>query len=390
MRKHLIIITVAFIISTILLSSCGALSFQLRNFKQVKSTYTSSISNNEPINFVVKNNRMLAQATINGEPDTVLLDTGDSQGLTYFHNLSKKTDDYSKLKLQSAHKKSIVYAKMDTVNVQFYYFHNTLKLDICVNYDNPCGNAISDYPVLGNDAIFAFQFTNSKMSLSFTDQKISYYKYNDDTSFNMTGYKPMKCDFSWKQNVLYVYPIIGGVEYKCLFDTGNNKYILLQNKGKKVQKRDGDIILEGAFGVATSGIAEAGEMIVRPDETVTLGDEDFKATVMYIPDIVVGNIGMQFIQRFDWFYDRVKNVLYYKPRDVEENKFNIDQPYKVLATNDGLMIVSRIVDDKNTLRFGDIITSVNGEKITAKNICHYNELLNNTQDWNQFEIEIIH
>jgi len=83
-------------------------------------------------------------------------------------------------------------------------------------------------------------------------------------------------------------------------------------------------------------------------------------------------------------------VLYYKPRDVEENKFNIDQPYRVLATNDGLMIVSRIVDDKNTLRFGDIITSVNGEKITAENICHYNELLNNTQDWNQFEIEIIH
>jgi hypothetical protein len=41
------------------------------------------------------------------------------------------------LKQQSAHKKSIVYAKMDTVNVQFYYFHNTLKFDICINYDNP-------------------------------------------------------------------------------------------------------------------------------------------------------------------------------------------------------------------------------------------------------------
>ena len=99
---------------------------------------------------------------------------------------------------------------------------------------------------------------------------------------------------------------------------------------------------------------------------------------------------MQFIQRFDWFYDRVKNDLYYKPRDVEENQFNIDQPYRVLATNDGLMIVSRIVDDKNTLKFGDIITSVNGEKITAENICYYNELLNNTLDWNQLEIEINH
>lgn len=389
MKKYLIIITVALIVS-ILLSSCGAMSFQLRNFKKVKGTYTRSISNKEPIDFVVKNNRMLAQATINGEPDTVLLDTGDSQGLTFFHNLSEKTDDYSMLKQQSAHKKSIVYAKMDTVNVQFYYFHNTLKFDICINYDNPCGQPISDYPVLGNDAIFAFQFTNSKMSLNFTNQKISYYKYDDDSSFNLSGYKPMKCEYSWRQNVLYVYPVIGGVEYKCLFDTGNNKYILLQNKGKKTQKREGDIILEGAFGVATSGIAEADEMIVRPDETVTIGDEDFKATVMYIPDIVVSNMGMQFIQRFDWFYDRVKNDLYYKPRDVEENQFNIDQPYRVLVTNDGLMIVSRIVDDKNTLKFGDIITSVNGEKITAENICYYNELLNNTLDWNQLEIEINH
>jgi len=99
-------------------------------------------------------------------------------------------------------------------------------------------------------------------------------------------------------------------------------------------------------------------------------------------------MGLKFISRFDWYFD--KGQLYYKPRDVENPEYQIESPYRIIATDKGIMVIMKVVDDKNILRFGDIITSVNGVEITNENICHYNELLNNTQDWNQFEIEIIH
>ena len=37
---------------------------------------------------------------------------------------------------------------------------------------------------------------------------------------------------------------------------------------------------------------------------------------------------------------------------------------------------------------GTIIKSVNGEAITAENICDYKKKLNNTADWSKLELEV--
>ena len=98
-------------------------------------------------------------------------------------------------------------------------------------------------------------------------------------------------------------------------------------------------------------------------------------------------MGLKFISRFDWYMEN--GQLYYKPRDVENPEYQIVSPYRIIATDKGLMVIMRVVDDNNILRFGDIITSVNGEKITSENICHYNDILNKTKDWSNFDLVVI-
>ena len=81
--------------------------------------------------------------------------------------------------------------------------------------------------------------------------------------------------------------------------------------------------------------------------------------------------------------------MYYKPCDIENVDYQIKSPYRLVATDKGLMVIMKVVDEKNTLNFGDIITAVNGVEITKENICYYNKLLNNTMDWSVLEIGLL-
>lgn len=44
----------------------------------------------------------------------------------------------------------------------------------------------------------------------------------------MTQYLPVKCKF--ESDLLFIYPTINGVEYECVFDTGNGLGILILQK----------------------------------------------------------------------------------------------------------------------------------------------------------------
>ena len=54
----------------------------------------------------------------------------------------------------------------------------------------------------------------------------------------------------------------------------------------------------------------------------------------------------------------------------------------------GLKILTRRIDGNEKIKVGDQIISVNGEKITEENICHYYDLLKEAKDWSGFEIEV--
>lgn len=387
MKKSLIIIAIATM--SVLVKSCNTAKFYFRHSNLARKERVSSVSGqgHGPFDFEVKNNRMLTVIDIDGRSDTVFIDSGFNGAIAECHPKSELTPEYSRIKMTGALKRSKVYMKIDTVNAKFLWHHHDIRYDICLNFDSPCDIPIAGRPLMGTKMLFAFDFGYCKVAINFSDQKISYYRY-DDSTFCLDGYKPMRCKL--KRKNIYVYPVINGKECKCIFDTGNgNACFILNEKDSGFEKRANDIVYEGAIGSTVNGVINSGEYHVRKEETIKLGDNEFIAPVLYTSENKNNNIGLRFISQFDWFYDDSNpDVIYYKPREVQHFDFQETGPYKLQASEDGLMIITRIVDERNTFEFGDIIKSVNGEEITGDNICHYVELLNNSKDWSGFKIEV--
>lgn len=389
MKKHLIIIALA--LTALLMSSCSNQRFAIKNMELLES---ASVSRNKPhdnISFVIKYDRILAETKVNGKPDTVYVDTGYNGELLQTHPMSDLTDDYMKVAILGAHKVAKIYEKVDTVRYSFLWDHLGIKMNLCLDMNYVCGKFFSTYPLLGFKAILPDN-EQTRMNLNFSEGKIKYYT-NDNTKFDLTGYKPIKCKFDWRTHRFFVYPKINGLEYKCLFDTGNVGYISIKKDKERnlkykrnARRKDGDIVCEGSWGIAITGVDNDGKFYIRNNDKVQLGDDEFKATVCYSNSINDHNMGLKFISRFDWYMEN--GQLYYKPRNVEDPEYQIESPYRIIATDKGLMVIMRVVDDKNFLQFGDIITSVNGEKITSENICHYYELLNKTKDWSNLVLVV--
>ena len=83
--------------------------------------------------------------------------------------------------------------------------------------------------------------------------------------------------------------------------------------------------------------------------------------------------------------------MYAKPRVIEDVS---DKPFEMpfryaLSTHDGsLKVITRLIDGNEIFKVGDQIVSVNGEKITEENICHYYDLLTESKDWSGFDIKV--
>lgn len=387
MKKILIIIAIATM--SVLVTSCSTAKFYFRYSNLARKERVSSMGGqgHGPFDFELKNNRMLAVIDMDGRSDTVFIDSGFNGAIAECHPKSELTPEYSRIKMTGALKRSKVYMKIDTVNAKFLWHHHDIRYDICLNFDSPCDIPIAGRPLMGAKMLFAFDFEHNKVAIDFSNQKISYYRYNDST-FCLDGYKSMRCKI--RRRCIYVYPVINGKECKCIFDTGNGSAcFILNEKDNGFEKREDDIVYEGTIGHTVDGVINSGEYYVRREETIKLGENEFVAPVLYTSEHKYNNVGLRFISQFDWFYDDSNpGVIYYKPREVQHFDFQETGPYKLQASEDGLMIITRIVDERNTFEFGDIIKSVNGEEITGDNICHYVELLNNSKDWSGFKIEV--
>ena len=80
--------------------------------------------------------------------------------------------------------------------------------------------------------------------------------------------------------------------------------------------------------------------------------------------------------------------MYARPHKTDSTKPFKKKPY-VLSTVDGtLKILTRLIDGNEKYKVGDQIVSVNGEKITEENICHYYDLLTENKDWSGFDVRV--
>jgi hypothetical protein len=234
--------------------------------------------------------------------------------------------------------------------------------------------------------IIGFQGLNLiRYKIDFTNNLM--YELPDSLIIDTTEFIPIKCEY--KMNVLWVYPRINGVEYECIFDTGNGAAaFLLQDEERIDSPREEDYIFEGSYGQAVGGYTDKQTFVWANQERLSLAGADKETEVLYVKSVSSNNMGLRAISKYDWIIStRGGNLkMYARPHSTDVVKPFEAPAYRVSTADGTLKILNRLIDGNEKYKVGDQIISVNGEKITEENICHYYDLLTENKDWSGLEI----
>jgi len=371
------------------MTSCGTVGLLIHTAKIFNDN--SSFSTNstyDTIHFVVSNkNQMLLKAEINGKSDTVMYDTGVNSLALLMYTPSTKPEGmkFYNHRVSGADKRSKI--KVTTLPV-------TIKTDMVVSEGVGYANLSPEPPVCQKESslsahnIIGFQGLNLiRYMVDFTNNQM--YEIPDSLSIDTTEFIPIKCKLY--RDVLWVYPRINGVEYECIFDTGNGAAaFLLKDEHRVDSPGEKDYVFEGSFGQAIGGHTDKQTFVLADQERLSLASVDKETEVMYVKSLAHNNMGLKAISKYDWIISsRGGNLkMYARPHSTDVVKPFEASAYRVSTADGTLRILTRLLDGNEKFKVGDQIISVNGERITEENICHYYDLLTENKDWSGFEIRV--
>ena len=371
------------------MTSCGTVGLLIHTAKIFNDN--SSFSTNstyDTIHFVVSNkNQMLLKAEINGKSDTVMYDTGVNSFALLMYTPSTKPEGmkFYNHRVSGADKRSKI--KVTTLPV-------TIKTDMVVSEGVGFANLGPEPPVCQKESslslhnIIGFQGLNLiRYKIDFTNNQM--YEIRDSLSIDTTEFIPVKCKLY--RDVLWVYPRINGVEYECIFDTGNGAAaFLLKDEHRVDSPGEKDYVFEGSFGQAIGGHTEKQTFVLADQERLSLASVDKETEVMYVKSLAHNNMGLKAILKYDWIISsRGGNLrMYARPHTTDVVKPFEASAYRVSTADGTLKILTRLINGNERFNVGDQIISVNGERITEENICHYYDLLTESKDWSGFEIGV--
>ncbi|MDO5316603.1 MAG: hypothetical protein Q4F82_10945 [bacterium] len=375
------------------MTSCGTVGLLIHTAKIFNDN--SSFSTNsmyDTIHFVVSNkNQMLFKAEINGKSDTVMYDTGVNSFALLMYTPSTKPEGmkFYNHRVSGADKKSKI--KVTTLPV-------TIKTDMVVSEGVGFANLGPEPPVCQKESSLSVHNIIGFQGLNLIRYKIDFannmmYELPDSLPDSLiidtTEFIPVKCEY--KMNVLWVYPRINGVEYECIFDTGNGAAaFLLQDEQRVGNPLENDYVFEGSYGQAIGGHTDKQTFVLADQERLSLASVDKETEVMYVKSLAHNNMGLKAISKYDWIISSMGGNLkmYARPHTTDVVKPFEAPAYRVSTADGTLKILNRLIDGNEKYKVGDQIISVNGEKITEENICHYYELLTENKDWSGFEIRV--
>ena len=369
-------------------ASCqsGNIEYFKQAFKLSKQNRLSIRVSHDSVAFVLKDNKLLFVADVNGEKDTVQLDLGYNAPMGKLVSSTERPDlQYNEATVTTLEKSTKLHMALDTVNYAFgnftaHAYCDFIQVDSIIPYcDAEPG---FDYPLVGS---FGLLKSYHYLGLNFTDN-VMVMDQVFEKDIDLTGYQEVKCKFKMI-GVLFITLNVNGKEHNCIFDTGNSGGIVLKDKKRVDENRETDVPFDGAYAIAASGPTEKTVFCYAPNENITMDSYSCEADVLYVPDIDMDNVGMKFISRFDWIISPSFDKVYFRPRNVKEEPFEI-HPYKITTANGRISILRRCLSMNPRFEVGDVIKSVDGEEITEENICHYYELLRETKDWSAFDIQV--
>lgn len=385
------------------MSSCGdgIVGYAIHNLKtdnRMRRYNFNEGVEDDTIRFVINDrNQMLLRAKVNEVEDTVLYDSGAGLPFVQFYTEETKPEGmkFYHIPLMGADQKTKAYMTTIPVHIEtpmciVEHFGNAML----VENTNTCEKepSIDAYNIIGfpglNMSPYCINFTKNQM-----------YNIDDMSAIDTTEYVPVKCKFDNMLNVMFVYPVINGEEYECVFDTGNGGGLLLLDEQRVENHTDVDLVYEGSYGKAIGGFTGEQHFVVAPETTVGFAGREETVPVMYLEgNLAYNNMGFQYIKRFDWIIehrsnksnvdaDEIIHRMYAKPHAADTMEYQ-KKNYSLTTADGTLKIALRLLDGNERFKVGDQIVSVNGVTITEENICHYYDLLTEHQDWSEYGIKV--
>ena len=340
----------------------------------------------DTIHFVKDGHYITFKAEINGKPDTVIYDSGVTAMMAMMFTPSTKPEGmkFYRHRVTGADKKSRIKSTTMAVKVGTETVSNTSVGLAILNPEPPlCAKySISDHHMLGSESLNIGHY-----KIDFTNQEITFVPYSEP--IDTTGFVPIKC--AMKRNALWVYPLINGVEYECIFDTGNgNAGFLLVDEERIENPKANDCVYEGSYGISIGGQVSKQRFVRTPRETFSIGGTEKETEVTFVKKLPFNNMGLKAISQYDWIISAKHNgpVVYVRPHVTDEMPPFDAFRYKFLVTDGKLKIITRPLDGKETYKVGDEIVSVNGEAITEENVCYYYDLLTESDDWSGIDVKV--
>ena len=264
-------------------------------------------------------------------------------------------------------------------------FESDNKMMLCVQSPiSACSKESAVKGIIGLDAFFDNELS---LFLDFSNSKvcnINAQQFQKLLTDNLYQVIKSKC----KKNQIFVYLNIEGNEYPFKLDTGYTGSIVMPFDEKLAFKNKKKMELEGSL-FQTISAHTSGQEVIYEKMPVTFGQYNLQAKMTVSTSIKAQNIGIDFIKAFDWIIDYNHNKVYVKRnQNTIEDKFNRKVMYYAKVNREKLEIV---VKEKSQTKFklGDQVIAVNGQKVTEKNQCELQDLLNKTEDWNSLQLEVI-
>lgn len=340
----------------------------------------------DTIHFVRSGNYMTFKVEVNGKPDTVIYDSGVSAMMAMMFTPSTKPEGmkFYRHRVTGADKKSKIKSTTLAVQVGTDNVSNTSVGLAILNPEPPlCAKySISDHHLLGAESLNIGHY-----KIDFTNHEITFVPYSEPV--DTAGFVPIKC--AMRRNALWVYPQINGVEYECIFDTGNgNAGFLLVDEQRIDHPQANDYVYEGSYGISIGGQVSKQRFVRSPQETFSIGGAEKEADITYVKKLPFNNMGLKAISQFDWIISAKNNgpAVYVRPHANDEQPPFDAFRYKFLVSDGKLKIITRLLDGNETFKVGDQIVSVNGETITEENICYYYDLLTESKDWSGIDVKV--
>lgn len=343
---------------------------------------------NESTKFIKDNSLLLINTLVDDNNTLLLFDTGATMSVIFdsiaIKNFENK--EFGKLGTVTGADGKSDGIKTFTASFENELFRSKNKAFVYLKKtSDKCYKSKKYNGIVGLDVFFK---NDLQLFLNFSENSIININENQKNKIINEGFQKIKS--KCKSNKIFIYLFINDIEYEFKLDTGFLGSFSIPFDSKLDFKNFNSLNYEGSlFSTATS--TTIGDESFYEKVPVKIGNINLNSTVLISKSLKNQNVGLKFINGFDWIIDYNNNNIYIRKNSFEIKEINNENAFQYLVKindSNNELVISAKQKELKKYNLNDIIISVNEVLVTSENICEIKDLLNGTKDWDKLNLRV--